>query len=108
MTIAPTQLAFPAGAIEACIRGALDAKAGTQATLLGLPQIPPVGGWEPSIDSLTVVLIICEVEEMLGVSLPSDFIPRGGYNSEDDCVQDLVAQAKTVWMANAKLVPAYV
>jgi len=93
--------AFPQKAVEDSIAKALDDQAGTQSILHGDPNtLPSVGSWEPEIDSLVVVEIICAIEEQLGVSLPQSFIPRGGYASKEDCTADLVGQAKAVWDAS--------
>ena len=89
--------AFPQKAVEGCITSALDDQAGTQAILHGSSAS---GSWEPEIDSLVVVEIICAIEEQLGLNLPQSFIPRGGYSRKADCISDLVGQAKAVWDAN--------
>jgi acyl carrier protein len=92
---------FPQTAIEDCIAKALEDQASTQSILHGNPSTPPsAGSWEPEIDSLVVVEIICAIEEQLGVSLPQSFIPRGGYSSKEDCTADLVGQAKAAWDAS--------
>ncbi len=91
--------AFPADDVEACIRDALQEQADTQAILRPPPAGgAPVGpGWEPEIDSLAVVEIICSIEELLGVTLPASFAPRGGYEDAEACVQDLLNAAQAVW-----------
>ncbi len=53
--------------------------------------------WEPEIDSLIVVEIICAVEELLGIELPATFCPKGGYDSSSACINDLTSQARTIW-----------
>jgi acyl carrier protein len=53
--------------------------------------------WEPEIDSLVVVEIICAVEELIGAPLPDTFNPRGGYGSVEDCVADVMLAANVVW-----------
>lgn len=91
--------AFPTAQVEACIREALQEQANTQVIL----RPPPASaasvdhGWEPEIDSLAVVEIICSIEELLGVKLPASFVPRGGYESAKACVQDLLKAAQAVW-----------
>lgn len=57
---------------------------------------------EPEIDSLVVVEVICAIEEILGVSIPPTFIPRGGYDDLEACVSDLLAEARSVWVSLAK------
>ncbi|MEW5686190.1 MAG: hypothetical protein AB1942_14825 [Pseudomonadota bacterium] len=87
---------FPAAAVEACIRDELQRQADSQ-SLLRLPKPSDAPKWEPEIDSLVVVEIICAVEDLLNVSLPETFTPRGGYDSVEDCIADVVAAASAVW-----------
>jgi len=91
--------AFPSADVEACIRDSLKEQADTQAILRPPPSggAPAGPGWEPEIDSLAVIEIICSIEELLGITLPPSFAPRGGYESADGCVQDLLKAAKAVW-----------
>jgi acyl carrier protein len=87
---------FPAAAIEACIREELQRQAESQAVLR--PPKPAVGPkWEPEIDSLVVVEIICAVEDLIGAPLPDTFNPRGGYDSVEACVADVMTAANAVW-----------
>lgn len=85
---------FPAQEVETCIREKLDQQVGTQAVLR--PRV--ASACEPEIDSLVVVEVICAIEEILGVSIPPTFIPRGGYDDVEACVSDLLAEARTVWI----------
>lgn len=97
----PQVAAFPAVQVEACIRDALAHQAADQAILRphvpSVPGIVPGPSWEPEVDSLVAVEIICAVEEMLGLKLPATFSPRGGYDSAEACVNDLMSQAQVVW-----------
>jgi len=92
---------FPATEIEACIRDALADQAADQAVLrpdratTAAPVAPR--SWEPEIDSLVVVEVICAVEELLGIKIPPTFSPKGGYDSAEACVNDLMSEAKTAW-----------
>jgi acyl carrier protein len=90
---------FPAGEVEACIREALANQAADQAVLRSArhQQTSTSRSWEPEIDSLVAVEVICAVEELLGINLPETFSPKGGYASVDACVDDLMAEAKAVW-----------
>jgi acyl carrier protein len=90
----PAVAAFPAAEVETCIREALRTQAAIQAVLRPRQPAP----WEPEIDSLVVVEVICSIEELLGISLPADFAPRGGYQSTDECVDDLMAQTNGAWI----------
>jgi acyl carrier protein len=99
-----TNVGFPAAEIEACIRDALQTQAADQALLR--PHVEAAaaltGSWQPEIDSLVVVEVICSIEELLGVTLPASFAPRGGYGSVDDCVQDLLSETRSVWVTLSK------
>jgi acyl carrier protein len=61
--------------------------------------ITPVAprSWEPEIDSLVVIEVICAIEELLGVEIPATFSPKGGYDNVEACVNDLMSQARAVW-----------
>ncbi|WP_369726349.1 hypothetical protein AB8Z38_18150 [Bradyrhizobium sp. LLZ17] len=93
--------AFPAMQVEACIRDTLAVQAADQAILRPrVPQIPgivPATSWEPEIDSLVAVEVICAVEELLGIKLPATFSPKGGYDSAEACVNDLLCEASAAW-----------
>lgn len=89
----PTVPGFPAQDIERCIRDTLADQAGAQNVL----RPRPVSACDPEIDSLVVVEIIVAIEELLGVSLPPSFSPRGGYEDTEACVADLMAETRAVW-----------
>jgi acyl carrier protein len=95
---------FPAAEVEACIREALTNQAADQAVLRpGVAQQAATSrSWEPEIDSLVAVEVICAVEELLGVDLSGTFSPKGGYASVDACVNDFIAEAKAVWTEATK------
>jgi acyl carrier protein len=88
-----TSPSFPARDIERCIRDTLADQAGSRNVL----RPRTTSACEPEIDSLVVVEIICAIEEILGVSLPSSFSPRGGYEDVEACVADLMAETRAVW-----------
>ncbi len=85
---------FPAREVKACIREALDAEQSAQQSL----RPRAASACAPEIDSLVVVEVICAIEELLGVTLPTSFAPRGGYDNVDACVDDLLAQTRGVWV----------
>jgi acyl carrier protein len=93
---AQTTAAFPTAAVEACIREELSRQADGQ-SLLRMPKPSDGASWEPEIDSLVVVEIICAVEDLLNVKLPETFTPRGGYENAEDCIGDLLSAASSVW-----------
>jgi acyl carrier protein len=90
---------FPSSEVEACIRDALAHQAADQAVLRPdrMAQSGSSRSWEPEIDSLVVVEVICAVEEVLGIELPATFSPKGGYDSVEACVNDLLSEAKAAW-----------
>jgi acyl carrier protein len=89
---------FPAQDIERCIRDTLADQVGSQKVL----RPRTTSACEPEIDSLVVVEIICAIEEILGVSLPPSFSPRGGYEDADACVADLMTETRAVWASLVK------
>ena len=89
---------FPAGEVERCIRDTLSDQADVQDAL----RPRSTSAYEPEIDSLVVLEIVCAVEEAIGVRLPPSFVPRGGYRDVADCVRDVIAQARTVWPSLVK------
>ena len=94
----PTVGRFPVREVEARIREALDAEQGAQQVLR--PQAGSV--CEPEVDSLVVIEVICAIEELLGVTLPTSFAPRGGYDDVETCVSDLLAETRAVWVELVK------
>jgi acyl carrier protein len=90
---------FPSAEVEACIRDALAHQAADQAVLRPGRVAPPGSSrpWEPEIDSLVVVEVICAVEELLGIELPATFSPKGGYDTVEGCVNDLMSEANAAW-----------
>jgi acyl carrier protein len=97
----PRSAVFPSAEVETCIRDALANQAADQAVLrpgratTATPVAPR--SWEPEIDSLVVVEVICVVEELLGIEIPPTFCPKGGYDSAEACVNDLMSEAKAGW-----------
>ena len=85
--------AFPATEVEDCIREALKSEQSAQQVL----RPHPISACEPAIDSLVVIEVICAIEELLGVTLPTSFAPCGGYDDVEACVSDLRAQVRVVW-----------
>ena len=60
------------------------------------------GAWEPEIDSLTTVRIVCRIERDFGLSLPDDCMPEGGFNGVDECVAVLTEQCHQHWHEKEK------
>lgn len=94
----PQTAVFPAAEVETCIRDALAHQAADQAVLRPAnPRTAAGPSWEPEIDSLLAVEVICAVEQLLGIKLPATFSPKGGYDSAEACVNDLMSEAKVAW-----------
>jgi acyl carrier protein len=97
---------FPSAEVEACIRDALADQGADQALLrpgrasTTTPVAPQ--SWQPEIDSLVVVEVICAVEELLGITLPATFAPQGGYDGIDACVNDLMSETQATWNSVTK------
>jgi acyl carrier protein len=102
----PRTAVFPAAEVEARIRDSLAHQATDQAVLRPSRPISPgtidSPSWEPEIDSLVAVEVICAVEEFLGIRLPATFTPKGGYDSVGACVNDLISEAKVAWTEMTK------
>jgi hypothetical protein len=41
--------------------------------------------------------VICALEELLGIEIPATFSPKGGYDSAEACIKDLMSEAKAAW-----------
>jgi len=94
-------VSFPAKEIEECVREYLAQEGETQAVLHG-EKTEPAGspktiGPEPSIDSLTIVGMLVELEEKVGFELFEDVVKPGGYDSVDDVVKNLMPKLKRRW-----------
>ncbi len=95
----PQTVVFPAAALDASIRRALAAESENQATLRRSEAQAPASDWEPEIDSLVVVEVLCAVEEVVGFDLSASLAPKGGYNSVQACVDDLLEKTRAAWEA---------
>ena len=84
---------FPAHKVETCIREALDAEQSMQQALRPHPR----SACEPEVDSLVVIEVVCAIEELLGLTLPISFAPRGGYDDVETCISNLLAETRVVW-----------
>ena len=91
--VVPASADFPSAEVEACIRESLKAAHATQEIL----RSQEGSACEPEIDSLVVIEVVCAIEELLGVTLPTSFAPRGGYESVEECVSELVSQTHAAW-----------
>ena len=83
---------FPAQTLEDAIRDEIATAAKDRPT--------PRGAWEPEVDSLTMVRVVCRVEEELAIELPDDVMPRGGFDSVDHFVAVVMEASRELWNAN--------
>ena len=83
---------FPAQTLEDAIRDEIVAAANNRATARGT--------WEPEIDSLIMVQVVCRVEEELALKLPDDVMPPGGFDSVDHFVAIVMEACREHWSAN--------
>lgn len=81
---------FPAAEIDRRIRETIAEQKARQGALL----LSTRSACDPEIDSLAVVEIIIAIEEILGVTLPPSFEPRGGYTDVEACVSGLTAEIR--------------
>jgi len=83
---------FPVQLLEAAIRDEIAAAINDRPT--------PPGAWEPEIDSLVMVRVICRIEEEIAVELPDDVMPQGGFDGADHCVAVVMNACRERWNAN--------
>jgi acyl carrier protein len=94
--------AFPAAEIEEKIRDFFMQKTQVQSQLRGFEMIEEITTdglqiFEPDIDSLTAVSMLCELETLVPFSLPENLIKYGGYPNVNECIKDLTAKMKLRW-----------
>jgi hypothetical protein len=93
--------AFPAAALEACLRDELIHIVQSSAELHGqvLPSAPAAIVTAPyPIDSLDVVGILCKLDELVGFDLPHGVVRAGGYEAIDQAIHDLMPRIEKVWV----------
>ena len=80
---------FPEDVIEAAIRDEISRAA--------KDRPPTKSGWRPEVDSQVVIRVVLRVEAEIGIELPEDTMPPGGFDSIEVCVQGILAQSRRVW-----------
>lgn len=56
------------------------------------------GGWEPVLDSLRMVSVVINIEDLFPFRIhPEKVVRRGGYMSVDDAVQDIFERLGQHW-----------
>ena len=88
--------AFPAEEVERCLRIELEKIADDAAVIR--PE------WEPLLDSLRVVGTVLVLEDLLpGCRIPPDKVVRkGGYNSVDEAINDMLGRIEHVVAGRSK------
>lgn len=80
---------FPEAVIEAAIRDEIVAAA--------KDRPPTKSGWRPEVDSQVVIRVVLRVEAEIGIELPEDTMPPGGFDDIEACVQSILAQSRRLW-----------
>jgi acyl carrier protein len=94
--------AFPAAAIEEKLRNFFMQKIQVQSQLRGFEMIEEITTdglqiFEPDIDSITAVTVLCELETLVPFHLPENIIKYGGYQNIDECIEDIIAKLQLRW-----------
>jgi hypothetical protein len=89
-------LAFPTAEVERRLRVELE-KIAKQASKLR-PE------WVPLLDSKRVVGTVLVIEDLFpGIKIPPDkVIRKGGYNSVDEAIKDMLDRIKRIWSERSK------
>ncbi len=80
---------FPAELLEDAIRDEIAAAINDRPTFRA--------GWEPEVDSLVMVRVVLRIEEELGVRLPDDLMPSGGFDDREHCVFTVIETCRELW-----------
>lgn len=80
---------FPEALIEAAIRDEI--------ALAARDRPPTKSGWRPEVDSQVVIRVVLRVEAEIGIELPEDAMPPGGFDDVEACVQGILAQSRRLW-----------
>jgi acyl carrier protein len=80
---------FPEAIVETAIRDEIVAA--------GKDRPPTKSGWRPEVDSQVVIRVVLRVEAEIGIELPEDTMPPGGFDDVEDCVQGILAQSRRLW-----------
>lgn len=97
-SIAVAQIAapvLPEAEVSRRLRAELDKIAATSSVLR--PE------WEPLLDSKRVVGTILVLEDLFPFKIPPDRVVRkGGYNSVDEAIEDMLGRIKKIWTERSK------
>lgn len=70
-----------------------------EAKMRGISDKP---GWQPDIDSHSVLRLCLRLEEETGVEISESCVPVGGFNSREQCIATMVQHAKDAIAAAQK------
>lgn len=80
---------FPEAVVEAAIRDEIVTAA--------KDRPPTKSGWRPEVDSQVVIRVVLRVEAEIGIELPEDTMPPGGFDDVEACVRSILAQSRRLW-----------
>ncbi|MBV9747325.1 MAG: hypothetical protein JO157_00780 [Acetobacteraceae bacterium] len=96
----PSTMPFPTEAVEACLRAAIATAAADQATIRaadGAEDFVGSAEWEPEVDSIVALDVLTALGGQVGIELPDDVVPAGGYADAEACVEHLLRTACAAW-----------
>ena len=70
-----------------------------EAKMRGISDKP---GWQPDIDSHSVLRICLRLEEETGVEISESCVPVGGFNSREQCITTMLQHAKAAMAATVE------
>ena len=60
--------------------------------------------WEPLLDSKRVVGTVLVLESLFPFKIPPDrIVQKGGYNSVNDAIEDMLDRIKKIWIERSRL-----
>jgi acyl carrier protein len=94
---------FPKATVEAKLREVLLDAAQSDATLKGVtlpPHTTGKCGAVVQLDSLNVVSLLCELEEIVKFELKDSLVRAGGYTSVNQAMDHLMPRIEKAWEKN--------
>lgn len=85
--------AFPKDAVANLLRDELTNAAMARAVMQGGSS----GGASQEVDSLSVVTILCSVDDIVGFEVPQKVVRAGGYASIEEAVNHVVPRIEGLW-----------
>lgn len=100
VTRTPAAVSFPAHAVTDCLRAELTKVVREDATLTGrvLPlEASALSHMSVELDSLRVVSILCQLDELLGFKVKDAVVKDGGYTSIATALGHLIPRIEREW-----------